>query len=98
MRTRSGPARDQAHPLQIVDSFGHGDARSAKQLAQFGFAGKPVTRLQLTRLNAGKKMFEDAAMLWLLSSWSTLGRRTKFACQSSIFLHLRTAEPRTDAL
>ena len=51
--------------------------------------GKAVARLQLPGLNAGKKMFEDSAMLGLLSRWITLGRRTKLACQSSTFFHAR---------
>ena len=68
VRAGSGPPRDQAHALQVEDRLGHGDARSVEELAQFRLAGKPVARLQFTRLNAGKKMLEDAAVLGLLNS------------------------------
>ena len=79
MRACTGPSCDQSHALQVVDGFGHGDARSIEQLAQFRLAGKPVAWLQFTRLNAGKQMIEDATMLGLVIRRIAFGRRAKFA-------------------
>jgi hypothetical protein len=57
--SRAGTAGYQAHPLQIQDSLGHGDAGSAKQLAQLCFAGQPVTAFQGSGLDVAVQVFED---------------------------------------
>ena len=83
VRACSRSSRNQAHALQVVHGFGNGDARRVEQLAQFCFAGKSVSRLQLTRLNAGKKVFEDTAMLRQVNRRVTLWWRAKLTRQSS---------------